>query len=120
MLLPVHEVHGPRDCGSPLEPAASEHRRDTRLGPLFTFAQSHLPQRLLYIAAMELPTTYHEGDQSGAAINSSPGHFAFLNHSSSTLPHNLPPKVDDKPLARQKRKRTRYNQATDESAWDRL
>jgi len=113
MLLPVHEVHGPRDCGSPLEPAASEHRRDTRLGPLFTFAQSHLPQRLLYIAAMELPTTYHEGDQPGAAINSSPGHFAFLNHSSSTLPHNLPPKVDDKPLARQKRKRTRYNQATD-------
>lgn len=30
--------HGPRDCGSPLEPAASgSPRRDTRLGPLSLF-----------------------------------------------------------------------------------
>lgn len=34
--------------------------------------------------------------------------YAFLNHSSATLPNNLPPAVDDKPLARQKRRRTRY------------
>jgi hypothetical protein len=61
---------------------------------------------------MELPTTYHEGDQpAAAATNSSPGNYAFLNHSSSTVPKNLPPKVDDKPLARQKRKRTRYTLA---------
>ncbi|KAM0719647.1 hypothetical protein Q7P37_003778 [Cladosporium fusiforme] len=55
---------------------------------------------------MDLPTAGHEGDQSGQAATSSPGHYAFLNHSSSTLPNNLPPKVDNKPLARQKRKRT--------------
>ena len=34
--------------------------------------------------------------------------YAFLNHSSATLPHNLPPNVDDKPLARQRRRRTRF------------
>jgi hypothetical protein len=34
--------------------------------------------------------------------------FAFLVHSQDTLPNNLPPNVDDKPLARQKRRRTRY------------
>ncbi|KAF2716960.1 hypothetical protein K431DRAFT_288968 [Polychaeton citri CBS 116435] len=32
--------------------------------------------------------------------------YAFLNHSASTLPNNLPPDVHNKPLARQKRKRT--------------
>ena len=35
------------------------------------------------------------------------GSYAFLNHSSNTLTYNLPPYVDDKPLARQKRRRTR-------------
>ena len=49
--------------------------------------------------------------QPAAAANSSPENYAFLNHSSSTVPNNLPPKVDDKPLARQKRKRTRYTLA---------
>ena len=29
-----------------------------------------------------------------------------MNHNAATLPNNLPPNVDDKPLARQKRKRT--------------
>lgn len=43
------------------------------------------------------------------------GHYPFLNHSSSTLPNNLPPNVDDKPLARQKRKRTRYQIRSDAS-----
>ncbi|KAI9813420.1 MAG: hypothetical protein M1827_004095 [Pycnora praestabilis] len=32
--------------------------------------------------------------------------FAFLVHSQDTLPHNLPPNVDNKLLARQKRRRT--------------
>ncbi|KAK4546912.1 hypothetical protein LTR36_001644 [Oleoguttula mirabilis] len=32
--------------------------------------------------------------------------YAFLNHSTATLPHNLPPSVDDRALGRQKRKRT--------------
>lgn len=38
----------------------------------------------------------------------SPNSLAFLVHSQDTVQHNLPPDVDNKPLARQKRKRTRY------------
>ncbi|KAK5010652.1 hypothetical protein LTR28_008521, partial [Elasticomyces elasticus] len=43
-----------------------------------------------------------------AASGSSPvsAEYAFLVHSQSTLPNNLPPDVDNKPLARQKRRRT--------------
>lgn len=43
-----------------------------------------------------------------AERTSPPGNYAFLNHSPTTVPNNLPPNVDDKPLARQKRRRTRY------------
>ncbi|KAK3722396.1 Homeobox protein yox1 [Vermiconidia calcicola] len=44
--------------------------------------------------------------------------YAFLNHSSATVPHNLPPNVDDKPLARQRRRRTSpEDQATLEAAY---
>ncbi|KAK5170443.1 Homeobox protein yox1 [Saxophila tyrrhenica] len=32
--------------------------------------------------------------------------YAFLNHSTETVSDNLPPNVDDKPLARQRRRRT--------------
>ncbi|KAK3673391.1 Homeobox protein yox1 [Recurvomyces mirabilis] len=39
-------------------------------------------------------------------LPSSANHYAFLNHSPNTLPHNLPPDLDDRPLGRQKRKRT--------------
>jgi len=42
--------------------------------------------------------------------------FAFLVHSQDTIPNNLPPDVDDKPLARQRRRRTR----SVKSAWDLL
>lgn len=35
--------------------------------------------------------------------------FAFLVHSQDTLNNNLPPNVDNQPLARQKRRRTRYS-----------
>ncbi len=34
--------------------------------------------------------------------------FAFLNHSTTTFAGNSPPDVDDRPLARQRRRRTRY------------
>jgi hypothetical protein len=34
--------------------------------------------------------------------------FAFVNHDQHTLNNNLPPAVDNKSLARQKRRRTRY------------
>ena len=39
---------------------------------------------------------------------SSDGSFAFLVHSQDTLDKNLPPNIDNQPLARQKRRRTRY------------
>lgn len=44
------------------------------------------------------------GDE--GAASSSPSSLPFFNHSAATLPHNLPPSIDDKPVARQKRKRT--------------
>lgn len=41
------------------------------------------------------------------ALSGSPsGSLAFLNHSPETVKRNLPPDVDNKPLARQKRRRT--------------
>lgn len=44
------------------------------------------------------------------ALSGSPsGSLAFLNHSPETVKRNLPPDVDNKPLARQKRRRTRYD-----------
>lgn len=39
---------------------------------------------------------------------SQPSRYAFLNHSTVTVHQNLPPSVDDKPLARQRRRRTRF------------
>lgn len=42
-----------------------------------------------------------------AALN-----YAFLVHSQKTLTQNLPPRVDNKLLARQKRRRTRYIDAS--------
>lgn len=44
----------------------------------------------------------------GVSDASSGGSFAFLVHSQDTLNNNLPPNVDNQPLARQKRRRTRY------------
>ena len=40
--------------------------------------------------------------------NSSGGSFPFLVHSQDTLQNNFAPKIDNHPLARQKRRRTRY------------
>jgi hypothetical protein len=42
------------------------------------------------------------------ATDSNPLNYAFLVHSQKTLTQNLPPRVDNKLLARQKRRRTRY------------
>lgn len=42
------------------------------------------------------------------ATDSNALNFAFLVHSQKTLTQNLPPRVDNKLLARQKRRRTRY------------
>ena len=44
-----------------------------------------------------------QASDSTAALN-----YAFLVHSQKTLTQNLPPRVDNKLLARQKRRRTRY------------
>ena len=42
------------------------------------------------------------------AADSNSLNYAFLVHSQKTLTQNLPPRVDNKLLARQKRRRTRY------------
>jgi hypothetical protein len=42
------------------------------------------------------------------ATDSNALNYAFLVHSQKTLTQNLPPRVDNKLLARQKRRRTRY------------
>lgn len=42
------------------------------------------------------------------ATDSTALNYAFLVHSQKTLTQNLPPRVDNKLLARQKRRRTRY------------
>lgn len=78
------------------------HPRSLRMRP---FASLHI---LDCIASMDSTTEHREDDKPGDSTRSCPANYAFLNHSSTTLPHNLPPSVDDKPLARQKRKRTRY------------
>lgn len=48
------------------------------------------------------PSSPQEGE---APASSSPS-FPFFNHDATTLPKHLPPSIDDKPTARQKRKRT--------------
>jgi hypothetical protein len=42
-------------------------------------------------------------------IPSTPGALAFLVHSQETVANKMPPEVDNKALARQRRRRTRYN-----------
>lgn len=46
-------------------------------------------------------------DNSNKDQNASPESFAFVVHSQDTVNQNLPPEVDNPPLARQKRRRTR-------------
>ncbi|EME48728.1 hypothetical protein DOTSEDRAFT_142040 [Dothistroma septosporum NZE10] len=46
------------------------------------------------------------GTQVERSNSSSPGLYSFLNHSADTVHNNLPPNVDDRPSARQKRRRT--------------
>lgn len=48
------------------------------------------------------PASTSESDKSTSS------NFAFLVHSEKTLKQNLPPRVDNKLLARQRRRRTRY------------
>ncbi|KAI9819709.1 MAG: hypothetical protein M1832_003943 [Thelocarpon impressellum] len=51
------------------------------------------------------PSSSGAGSQRSGASSSNTS-FAFLVHSQDTLPRNLPPDVDNKSLARQKRRRT--------------
>lgn len=53
-------------------------------------------------SSISVPKDVLLGDQ-----HISPSSYAFLVHSQNTLNHNLPPDVDNPPLARQKRRRTR-------------
>lgn len=71
-----------------------------------------------------LSTTMSDPEPSAVAFSSSPpstqasdsaaaaSSYAFLIHSQKTLTQNLPPRVDNKLLARQKRRRTRYVELT--------
>ena len=55
-------------------------------------------------ACSSSPTSVSASESTtAAALN-----YAFLVHSQKTLTQNLPPRVDNKLLARQKRRRTRY------------
>lgn len=54
-------------------------------------------------ACSSSPLSVPPSDATAAALN-----YAFLVHSQKTLTQNLPPRVDNKLLARQKRRRTRY------------
>ena len=78
------------------------HPRSWRMLPFATHLSLH------HIARMDNDPIRDEDEKPVEFGDSSPANYAFLNHSTTTLPHNLPPDVDDRPLARQKRKRTRY------------
>jgi hypothetical protein len=56
------------------------------------------------VAASSSPPSAQASDSAAAAALN----YAFLVHSQKTLTQNLPPRVDNKLLARQKRRRTRY------------
>ncbi|EED22436.1 homeobox transcription factor, putative [Talaromyces stipitatus ATCC 10500] len=60
------------------------------------------------ISADMIPITASSSSPSQSLTSSSPAnlHYAFLVHSQKTLTQNLPPRVDNKLLARQKRRRT--------------
>jgi hypothetical protein len=62
-------------------------------------------------AAGALALSSSGGSSNGSGANNgnnNNNNYAFLVHSQETIPWNLPPDVDNKPLARQKRRRTRY------------
>ena len=70
-----------------------------------------LDARLLFLRAMSDPEPTMAAASSSPslpAVDSSALTYAFLVHSQKTLTQNLPPRVDNKLLARQKRRRTRY------------
>lgn len=53
------------------------------------------------------PLSLNTKDMPLEDYQSSPESYAFLVHSQDTLNHNLPPSIDNAPLVRQKRRRTR-------------
>jgi hypothetical protein len=59
----------------------------------------------------EAPPSSASQSSATQTSETSDGSFAFV-HSQDTLNHSLPPNVDNKSLARQKRRRTRYVSGT--------
>ena len=61
-------------------------------------------------APPEPPSDATQSPPSSVDSNATSRHsrYAFLNHSAATVNQNLPPTADDKPLARQRRRRTRF------------
>ncbi len=60
----------------------------------------------------EAPPSSASQSSATQTSETSDGSFAFFVHSQDTLNHSLPPNVDNKSLARQKRRRTRYVSGT--------
>ena len=54
------------------------------------------------------PVSRSPGTESSSKSSSPASNIAFLVHSPHTLTQNLPPDVDNKSFARQRRRRTRY------------
>src|ERR1700744_5582949 len=54
------------------------------------------------------PVSRSPGTESSSKSSSPVSNIAFLVHSPHTLTQNLPPDVDNKSFARQRRRRTRY------------
>lgn len=69
-----------------------------------TTTQSTSPR--LYHPMNDSPSTAHGPHDAESSWNPR-NSYEFMNHSNTSLP-NLQSHIDDKPLARQKRKRTRY------------
>lgn len=76
---------------------------------LFSISRKHLsscPLSQVTMSDLE-PSAAASSSPSLPATDSNALSYAFLVHSQKTLTQNLPPRVDNKLLARQKRRRTR-------------
>ena len=59
----------------------------------------------------ESPASNATNSNSQDTSDASQSSYAFLVHSQNTLNNHLPPAIDNQPLARQRRRRTRYSRS---------
>lgn len=73
---------------------------------------THITSHILVYPAMDTATASPQyGEHAQPSSRPSSG-YAFLNHSSMTVPNNLPPNADDQLATRYKRRRTRFVAST--------